>query len=103
MRAYSRLHETNSKLRYFADEHSTFPGGATTNGSIDSLVSAGILSADDVAFLRDHQVEYHGLDLGRIVADIPVFEMVFTNTKTPRLIISYSDGHTAMSVLKSKP
>src|SRR5207247_1085134 len=78
MHAYSRLHQTCGKLRYYADEHSAFPGGATTNGSIDNLFSAGILSADDVAFLRDHQVEYHGFDLSRIAADVPVFEMVFT-------------------------
>ena len=103
MRAYSQLHQTCGKLRFYADEHSTFPGGAPTNGSIDILVSAGILSADDMAFLRTHQVEYHGFDLGRIAADVPVFEMVFTNTETPRRIISYSDGHTVMSDLKTKP
>lgn len=72
-------------------------------GSIDTLVSVGILSADDMAFLRDYQVKYRGFDLGRITADVPVFEMVFTNTKTPRPIIRYSDGHTVMSDLKSKP
>src|SRR5437879_2978741 len=63
MRAYSRLHQICGKLRYYADEHSTFPGSASTNGSIDILVSAGILSVDDVAFLRDHQVRYRGFDL----------------------------------------
>src|ERR1017187_4818841 len=103
MRAYSRLHQTCGKLRYYADEHSTFPGGAPTNGSIDTLVSAGILSADDAAFLRDHQVEYHGFDLGRIAAGVPVFEMVFTNNKTPHRIVSYRDGHTVMSDLETKP
>ena len=103
MRAYSQLHLTCGKLRHYADEHSTFPGGSHTNGSVDALVSAGILSAGDAVFLRDHQVEYRGFDLSRIAADVPVFEMVFTNTKTPRHIISYSDGHTIMSDLKTKP
>ncbi len=103
MRAYSQLHMTCGKLRHYADEHSTFPGGASTNGSVDSLVSAGILSADDATFLHDHQVEYHGLSLGRSAADVPVFEMVFTNTKTPRRIVSYGDGHTVMSDLETKP
>jgi len=101
MRVYSRLHQTCGKLRHYADEHSTFPGGAPTNGSIDTLVVSGILSADDEAFLRDHQVEYHGFDLSRIAADVPVFEMVFTNTKIPRHIISYSDGHTIMLDLET--
>src|SRR5688572_4967394 len=31
MSAYSRLHQACGKLRYYADEHSTFPGGAATN------------------------------------------------------------------------
>jgi hypothetical protein len=103
MRAVSRIHGISTKLRWYADEHSTFPGGAATNGSIDALVAAGILSADDAAFLHDHQVKYHGFDLGRIAADVPVFELVFTDTKTPRRITSYSDGHTVMSDLEAKP
>ena len=102
-RAYARLHQTSGKIRHYADEHSIFPGGAATNGSIDTLVAAGILSADDAAFLHDHQVKYHGFDLGRVAADVPVFELVFTNTKTPRRITSYSDGHTVMSDLEAKP
>lgn len=103
MRAYSRLHQTCGKLRHYADEHATFPGGASTNSSVDSLVAAGILSEVDAAFLCDQHVEYHGFDLGRIAADAPVFEMMFTNTKSPRRIISYSDGHTVMSELGAKP
>lgn len=103
MRAYSRLHQTCGKLRHYADGHSIFPGGASTNGSVDTLVSAGILSVDDAAFLRDHQVVYHGFDLRRIAPDVPVFEMVFTNTRTPRRIVCYSDGHAAMSQLETKP
>jgi hypothetical protein len=103
MRAYARLHQISVKLGYYADEHSTFPGGATTNGSIDTLVSAGILSTDDAAFFREHQVEYHGFDLGRTAADIPVFEIVFTNTKIPRRIVSYRDGHVVMSELETTP
>jgi hypothetical protein len=103
MRVYSRMHQTCGKLRHYAYDHSAFPDGAATNGSIDTLVSAGILSADDAAFLRDQRVEYHGFDLGRIAADVPVFELVFTNTKIPRRIIGYSDGHIVMSNLKTKP
>lgn len=103
MRAYSRLHQTSAKLKFYADEHSTFPGGVSTNGNIDALVSIGILSTDDTAFLRDHQVRYYGFDLGHVAADVPVFEMIFTNTKTPRRIVSFSDGHTVMSDLGAKP
>lgn len=100
MRAYSRLHQTSAKLRFYADEHSTFPGGVSTNSNIDALISIGILSTDDVALLRDHQVRYCGFDLGHVAADVPVFKMVFTNTKRPRRIVSFSDGHTVMSDLR---
>ena len=71
MRAVSRIHQICGKLRYYADEHSVFPGGATTNASIDALAAIGILAADDVAYLRSHQVEYHGFDLSRVTADVP--------------------------------
>ena len=103
MRAVSRIHGISTKLRWYADEHSVFPGGAATNGSIDNLVSAGILSADDVAFLRDHKVNYYGFDLSHIAADVPVFAIVFTNTKASYHIISYSDGHTEVPDLPKKP
>jgi hypothetical protein len=103
MQAYSRLHHIGVKLRHYADDHSAFPGGTSTNSSVDALVSEGILSADDAAFLRDQHVAYHGFDLSRIAADVPVFELVFTNGKIPRRIVSYSDGHTVLSHLGSKP
>ena len=30
MRAYDRLYQTGAKLKYYADEHSTFPDGMPT-------------------------------------------------------------------------
>ena len=84
MRALSRIHGISTKLRWYADDHSSFPGGATTNVSIEQLGAIGILSTDDVAYLREHEVKYYGLDVSHIAADVPVFEMVFTNTKPER-------------------
>ena len=80
-----------------------FPGGATTNASIEALSTNGILSTNDVAYLRDHGVEYYGFDLSRIAPDVPVFEMVFSNHNRLYHIISYSDGTTAVPDLHKKP
>jgi hypothetical protein len=103
MRALSRIHGISAKLKWYADEHSSFPGGATTNASIEALSTVGILSTDDVAYLRDHGVKYYGSDLSHIAPDIPVFEMVFTNATRSYHIISYRDGHTEVPDLHNKP
>jgi hypothetical protein len=47
IREFSAMHQIGTKLRYYADEHQTLPGGEQTGKSPDSLVAAGILSLDD--------------------------------------------------------
>jgi hypothetical protein len=103
MREYSSIHKICAKLRWYSDGHSTFPNGVTTNSSIDGLVAVGILSADDAAYIRDHQIEYHGFDLRHIAADVPVFETVFTNTSSPRHIFGFSDGSATMRGPNTSP
>jgi hypothetical protein len=103
MRALSSIHGISAKLKSYADEHSSFPGGAKTNASIEALSTIGILSTNDVAYLRDHGVKYYGSDLSHIAPDVPVFEMVFTNANRLYHIVSYSDGHTAVPDLHKKP
>jgi len=96
MRAFSRIHGISAKLKWYADAHSSFPGGATTNASIEALGPAGILSSEVVAYLRDHGVKYYGTDLSLIASDVPVFEMVSTNANRLYHIVSYGDGHTEL-------
>jgi len=103
MREYSKIHELGSKLRGYADAHANFPDGVATNSRIDELVAAGVLSADDAAYIRDHQIHYRGFDLKNISPDAPVFEAIFTNTSSPRSIIGYSDGSTVMRNLNKTP
>ena len=103
MREYARIHEICVKLRHYADEHSTFPGGATTNANIDELAVAGALSADDVAYIREHRIEYRGFDMSNIAADTLVFSAVVTNTEPPRVITAYSDGHTVWETPHKTP
>lgn len=102
MREYSRIYQICVKLRYYAGEHYTFPDGTKTNKSIDGLVAVGALSTDDAAYIRDHQIEYHGFDLS-YDADTPVFETIFTNTRSPRRIVGFSDGHVTMQNLDKTP
>ena len=99
MREYSRIHELCGKLWHYANDHSAFPDGAKTNNSIEGLVAIGILSADDQAYIHDHQITYHGFDLSHIAANVPVFETIFTNTSSPRRIIGFSDGSATMQNL----
>jgi hypothetical protein len=103
MREYSRIHEIGGKLRWYSDAHSAFPNGAATNSSVSELVAIGVLSADDGAYIHDHQIEYRGFDLSHIAADVPVFEAIFTNTSSPRRIIGFSDGSTTMQNLNQTP
>ena len=93
IREISGMHQICTKLRYYADEHHTFPTGDATGKSVDSLVESGILSPDDAAYIREHHIEFHGFDPSRIADDITVLETVFTNTRSPRRIVGYSDGH----------
>jgi hypothetical protein len=96
MRRLSRLHEIGTKLRYYADEHSVFPDGGTINSNIDALVTIGILSAEDGAYLQTNQIEYRGFDLRHVASDVAVFECAWSNTRTPCKIVAYSDGHVAI-------
>ena len=92
MREISGMHQICTKLRYYADEHHTFPAGEATGKSVDSLVESGILSSNDAAYIHEHPITFHGFDPSRIGSDITVLDTVFTNTKTPRRIVGYSDG-----------
>jgi hypothetical protein len=93
MREISRLHEICTKLVYYAEEHHSLAPDNAIGKSLDSLVSSNVISADDVSYIRDHQIEFRGFNPAKISADIAVFETVFTNTRIPRRIVGYSDGH----------
>jgi hypothetical protein len=88
----SRMHEICTKLVFYADEHHSSAPGNTIGKSVGSLVAAGIISADDATYIREHQIEFRGFDPTKIGADIPVLETVFTYTQTPHRIVGYTDG-----------
>lgn len=102
MREISAMHQIGTKLRYYADEHQTLPGGEKTGKSVDLLVTSGVLSLDDATYIREHHIEFRGFDPSRIGSDIVVMETIFTNTKTPRRIVGYSDGSVVTYELQTR-
>ena len=104
LREISAMHDIGTKLRCYADEHQTLPGGEQIGKSPDSLVAAGILSLDDATYIREHHIEFRGFDPSRIGSNIIVMETVITNTdKIPCRIAGYSDGSVVRYDLHKTP
>jgi hypothetical protein len=99
MQEIAGMHDICTKLDYYAEEHHTLPG-ADTGKTLDSLVAAGILSEQDGGYLRDHHIEFRGFDPAGVGPDVVVLETVFTNTRSPRRIIGYADGHVVTKDLE---
>ncbi|MGH7970385.1 MAG: hypothetical protein ACREIC_16805 [Limisphaerales bacterium] len=70
---------------------------------IEAFVTAGILSVQDEAYIRERGVEFHGFDAARTGADVMVFEAVCRNTKPARRIIGFADGHAEYRKLPREP
>ncbi|HWV99196.1 MAG TPA: hypothetical protein VNZ64_05825 [Candidatus Acidoferrum sp.] len=99
MREYNRIHVLCGKL---VRAEPRLPKGADSR-QIEAFVVAGVFTADDAAYLREHNIQFHGFDPASVGADVAVFETIFTNTELPRHIIGYADGHTVMRELNRKP
>jgi hypothetical protein len=96
MREISSMHRICTKLRWYADQHQNFPLTSAATSNVDSLVAEGILTADDAAYIKQQHIEFEGFDPGRIGPDIEVMRATFANTRAPRRIFGYSDGHVAV-------
>jgi hypothetical protein len=99
IRDFDRIHQICSTLRFYADEHTNSPAAHMSAKSVDELATAGILSVDDVTFIRGHHVEFCGFDPSHIGGDVPV--LVATNVETFRRIVGYSDGSARYYELKA--
>jgi hypothetical protein len=103
MREYARIHDICSKLRFYAEENPSSSVRDFSGKSVDDLAAAGIMSLDDARYIREHRIEFRGFDPTRIGGDVPVLETIFTNTKTPKRIVGYTDGSTVAYDLKKTP
>ena len=70
---------------------------------IEAFEAAGILSSNDVAYVRQHGIEFHGFDGTRTGAGVLIFEAICKNTSPPRRIIGYADGHAEYRELRQEP
>lgn len=70
---------------------------------IEAFEAAGILSSNDIAYVRQHGIKFHGFDGTGTGADVPIFEAVSRSTSPPRRIIGYGDGHAKAHELGREP
>lgn len=98
-----RMHGIGTRLRRYAHDHASVPGGWSTNTSIEALVKEGILSQEDRRFLRDHDVKYHGFAPALVEEHIPVLEITLAGPKLQRRIVSYSDGGVSVTDAQVTP
>jgi hypothetical protein len=103
MRRISSLHQIASKLRRYADDHSVFPDGTAVSSNIDSLVAIAVLTPQDASYIRTNHIDYRGFDLGRVAADVVLFECAISNTQSPCRVTAYSDGHVVHRVFQKTP
>ncbi len=99
MREYARIHALCGKVVL-----STTPepiGSDSTN--LNAFVRLGILTPEDAVFIREHNVKFYGFNSDNRSASVPLFETVFSNTRSPQRIVGYADGHTVMSDLEQRP
>ncbi len=89
MREYNQVYRLTGKVVRSELPPPKGPGSKR----IEAFVAAGILSSNDAVYIRQHGIEFHGFDGARTGADVLVFETVSTNSKPPRRIIGFADGH----------
>ena len=68
--------------------------------SIDDFVAMGVLTPADAAYIREHQIKFHGYDPDHISDDVPLLEASYVRGHTRQRIICYSDGHVGSAPLE---
>ncbi len=62
------------KFRDYDYYQSNLTAEDVTRRSIVDYVSAGVLSSNDAAYIRDHRIVFYGFDPAKIGGDVPVLE-----------------------------
>ncbi len=70
MREYNRIYALCRKLVLTTNS----PPTGTDSKNIEAFVGAGILSADDATYVREHNIQFHGFDPAKAEAEVAVFE-----------------------------
>ena len=101
IRQMSAMREIGMKLRQYDLDHPALETDDLGTKSIDDLVAMNVLTAADAAYLREHDVIFHGYDPNRIAPDVPVLEAIYIRGQTKKRIVCYSDTHVETSPVES--
>lgn len=93
IRQMSAMREIGMKLRQYDLDHPALETDDLGTKSIDDLVAMNVLTAADAAYLREHDVIFHGYDPNHHGARVPLFETTYVRGKTRKRIICYGDFH----------
>ena len=93
-----------TKIRQYDLDHAALETDELKTKSIDDLVAMDILTADDAAYLREHEVMFYGYDPNHVASDVPVFDTIHARGRARQRITAYSDGHVGFSPMElTKP
>ena len=101
IRHLKAMSEIAMKLRQYVLDHPALETDDLGTKSIDDLVTMNVLTAADAAYLREHDVIFHGYDPNHIAPDVPVLEAIYIRGKTKKRIVCYSDAHVETSPVES--
>jgi hypothetical protein len=92
IRQISAMQQICKKLRDYNYDHPNLKPADVTNRGVTDYVAIGVLSTDDAAYIRDHNIIFHGFDPSKIAGDIPVLEAIYTKHQLQKRIVGYGDA-----------
>lgn len=88
----SVMQQICKKLRDYDFGRTNIKPENTPSLNLSDHVALGVLSAEDSAYIRDHNIKFFGFDPKKIGGDIPVLETTYIRGQIPKRIVGYSDA-----------
>jgi len=92
VRQISAMQRICKKLRDYDYDHPNLKPADVTSRSLPDYVAIGVLSVDDTAYIREHNIIFRGFDPRKISSDIPVLEAIYTKEQWHKRLVGYSDA-----------
>ena len=89
--------EITIKIRQYDLDHPALETDDLKTKSIDDLVAMNVLTVDDAAYLREHDVTFYGYDPNH---NVPVFDTIYKRGKTRKRITCYSKSGLSVSPIE---
>jgi hypothetical protein len=90
VRQISAMQHICTKLRDFEYDHPVLKPEDMAGRSLTDYVALGVLSPQDVTYIRDHGIQFHGFDPKKIGGDVPVLEAAYGRFR--KRMVGYSDA-----------